>query len=528
MLTIFSFSQSSYEKEINIGMQFNTPYNPGVKTKDGGFALLVSKFNKSGYKSISVTKFDSLGNIQWSKDFNMIPFAGESAITSLSDNGYAIAVTFSSLPIPGYYSSIMKLDSMGNIIWVKKITSASSITIAFTKIIENADKSITAAGSAYVGSNVYTSIMLLSTDQNGNLLWSKSYEENSLTEIIDLVQTADKGFILGGTKGNDYNSSNFYVLKVDKKGNAQWSKIFHGQTINAFSDFRSILQTSDSGYIFAGNYPIQITKRKRSSAETVIKIDSNGNQQWSENLGLSSGPLTTLIESGTSYLLAGYKDKTNFIKNINQRGKLLSATSFGSPFGGTISFFEDKNKESIAISLDTTKSSLFIAKFDKPENACFSTENFADSVFAFKDSTFSGSPITVDMTGTINIKDTIYASRNSIVTNISICSQNSFSVSALPNFYSSKKLTENKFQFTISPNPTRNSILNLNITNDKYFSSEISITGNQGQILYKQTQSFIPGKYPMQLILPKLSTGIYYLSIISNNKKYVNQFEIIE
>ena len=112
--------------------------------------------------------------------------------------------------------------------------------------------------------------------------WQKLYGSGKTESVSNLIQTSDGGYAFLDC-GKSYQQSLFIpstLFKLDSSGNMQWNK-----TINLFSA-SNLIQTSDGGYEVAGqwsNYgntqgiPYQATP-------TLIKLNSNGNIQWYENM----------------------------------------------------------------------------------------------------------------------------------------------------------------------------------------------------------------------------------------------------
>jgi hypothetical protein len=64
-----------------------------------------------------------------------------------------------------------------------------------------------------------------------------------------VTQTFDGGYIVTGRTGPDLNVQDAFLLKTNANGDSVWAKIFGGGGLDAG---RSIVQTDDGGYAFAG------------------------------------------------------------------------------------------------------------------------------------------------------------------------------------------------------------------------------------------------------------------------------------
>jgi hypothetical protein len=97
---------------------------------------------------------------------------------------------------------------------------------------------------------------LVKTDPEGNELWNKTFgfgEENFYWgESVQI--TSDSGYILAGGTQNFYGTGDkdAWLIKTDANGNRLWNRTFgRPETDGVYS----IQQTSDGGYILAGEAP---------------------------------------------------------------------------------------------------------------------------------------------------------------------------------------------------------------------------------------------------------------------------------
>lgn len=167
--------------------------------------------------------------------------------------------------------------------------------------------------------------------------WNKTFGENAEDWFNSVQQTSDGGYIIAGQYSfpNPKWASNpdAWLIKFDSNGNQQWDKKFGGSE-NDWAT--SVLQTSDGGYIFAG-----ATGSFRSNSDSnawLVKVDVNGTQQWYRTFGGekddSSNSIRQTKDGG--YIIAGmysYGENTNswLIKTDASGNKLWDRT-----FGGDL------------------------------------------------------------------------------------------------------------------------------------------------------------------------------------------------
>jgi len=141
---------------------------------------------------------------------------------------------------------------------------------------------------------------LVKTDANGNLLWSQTYDGDTVFDCGYCVQqTTDGGYIIAGS----YHGHSLWLIKTDSNGNKQWTQVF--SSLNMDSAY-SVIQTTDGGYAIVGGY----SYAPGPPDAWVIKTDSNGNQQWQRKVGGGSSEYGHCIQetSDGGYIVAGYTD----------------------------------------------------------------------------------------------------------------------------------------------------------------------------------------------------------------------------
>jgi outer membrane protein assembly factor BamB len=93
-------------------------------------------------------------------------------------------------------------------------------------------------------------VYLIKVDANGNMQWSRTFGGSGDDEGYSVQQTSDGGYIIvGSTTSYGAGGSDVYLIKVDANGNMQWSRTFGGARDDGGS---SVQQTSDGGYIIVG------------------------------------------------------------------------------------------------------------------------------------------------------------------------------------------------------------------------------------------------------------------------------------
>jgi hypothetical protein len=122
---------------------------------------------------------------------------------------------------------------------------------------------------------------LVKTDSFGDAQWNKTYGGVNDESAYSVVVTDDGGYALAGyTRSFGVGGADFWLVKTDSSGNQQWNRTY-GETGNDYA--RSVVQTADGGYALAG-----YTESFDMNSEDdfwLVKTDSSGNQQWNKTYG---------------------------------------------------------------------------------------------------------------------------------------------------------------------------------------------------------------------------------------------------
>lgn len=159
---------------------------------------------------------------------------------------------------------------------------------------------------------------VIKIDKDGNKEWDKTFGGNDVDLLYSVVTTPDGGYLLGGTSSSDaggYKSEgqlglgDYWVIKIDAEGNKQWDKTFGGSN---FEEFKSIINTADGGFLLGGSSQSGVNKDKSEPTRGfydywIIKIDQDGNKVWDKAFGGSNlDKISTMIAtSDDGYLLGG-------------------------------------------------------------------------------------------------------------------------------------------------------------------------------------------------------------------------------
>jgi hypothetical protein len=151
-------------------------------------------------------------------------------------------------------------------------------------------------------------VYVVKLDATGNLQWTKTIDGEKTDRGSSLIQTSDGGYAIAGyTSSFGAGKADVYVVKLDANGNLQWTKTIGGENEDLGT---SLIQTSDGGYAIVGTYGHGLVGEDEvliTFDVYFVKLDANGNLQWTKTIGGESDDWgESLIQtSDGGYAIAG-------------------------------------------------------------------------------------------------------------------------------------------------------------------------------------------------------------------------------
>ncbi len=308
--TDFIFDHPIKNKEMNpIGSVFINIGQCVQQIHDNGYIVTGFKqkfdFRNPGSGIIQNTiimKHNANGEGEWKKTFEFMNGNMGNSIQQTDDKGFIIGGSAVSSDIS--YALLLKTDDQGNEEW-KKTYQGFKNSMA-NSVQQTADKGFILTGSSSSSNDEnITLLLLLKTDEVGNVEWNKTFYYDNISMGYSVQQTEDMGYIITGGTGNfeflpGSLNINFkvLVLKTDISGNIEWSKIFEFMDIDIGY---SVQQTKDKGYIIGGT---TILISSYTSHALLLKLDELGNEQWHKTLAKKNGRSVQQTEDN-GYILGG-------------------------------------------------------------------------------------------------------------------------------------------------------------------------------------------------------------------------------
>jgi hypothetical protein len=287
-----------------------------LETPDGGFLIAASNHSSS-----VLIKTDSLGKMLWAKNVQVgagpisLPYMVES-----KDGNYALAGTWQNQTV------LVKVDAQGNVLWSKAfgVETSMSFLRAFTKTSDGGYAVVgvymnETAGVSQADTHNLGVMWLLKTNSEGNVQWKKTVEETESNFAASILQTSDGGYAIPDTNWvPGPHPSTFKLIKLDSAGNEQWSQAYGGSGKFYVAECDSGIITGDGGFLLSG-----VAGENNSPwSAWLVKTDSQGNPTWNQTFGGGYSMANYVIQTQDGgYAFAGILNGTQaWLVKTNSEG----------------------------------------------------------------------------------------------------------------------------------------------------------------------------------------------------------------
>ena len=284
--------------------------------------------NNYGRADIWILKLDSLGIIQWSKNYG--GSQGDIAVSFdlTQDGGYIIGGGSASndSDVTGHHGNgdywDMKLDSVGNIEWQKcyggterevptEIHQTYDLGYIISGDTDSDDGDVIGQHACLGCSRDY---WILKLDRFGAIEWQRCLGGVFDEKSSGITQTNDSGFVAVGScvgDNGDVSGSHglfdYWVVKLSNSGTILWQKCLGGSNNDGCN---GVISTNDGGCLVFGESSSldgDVSGNYGNWDSWLVKLDVNGNIEWEQNYGgtgYDSGKALTQFNDSTIFLLS--------------------------------------------------------------------------------------------------------------------------------------------------------------------------------------------------------------------------------
>ncbi len=267
------------------------------QTADSGYAIASVTSDGFTYAHAHLTKLNSSGSVSWNKKYGPAFPSGTQHVTTdfrqLSDHGYLMAGYINPGSAGGKDVFVIRTDSAGTLLWSREV---GGVNDEFeNSIVAAADGGFVIVGETNSFGAGNTDVYLIKLNAAGDTLWTRTYGGTAADAGKAAVETADGGYLVTGyTYSFGTGLQDILVMKTDVNGVLQWSKSF-GE-LNFYKAGANIQHTADGGYIITGNR----TDFLFTNGDIfLLKLDSSGNATCNQ----VNGTLTQSSPASQAYTI---------------------------------------------------------------------------------------------------------------------------------------------------------------------------------------------------------------------------------
>lgn len=270
-----------------------------------------------------VIKVDSNGKQIWAKSYG--GFSADLAFDAIetSDLGYLCFGSTASTGVGKQDSYMFKLNADGDLLWDKTLGGTGNES--YYSVIKTSYNKIYASSSTWSTSNGDLDAYLSEIDENGNVLWEKTYGGSGLEYSTNVQETSDgRLMIAGNTSSFGNGGTDLYFIKLDTAGNMLWNSCIGGKGNESFRSTNCFSPLPNGEIWLAGNSDSYSSNNEKQAI--LIKTNLIGAICCDYNVGLFSQKNYKYNEmnAGLSFISGSFStDSANFNKNDIQ---LESAT----------------------------------------------------------------------------------------------------------------------------------------------------------------------------------------------------------
>jgi hypothetical protein len=303
-------------------------------------------------KSIALNEKNSLESILLTSD-NYFTFIGSSSNVSTNT---------SSITNQNIDFWMSKVNGFGKMIWEKtyggnnneyiqssiKTSDDGFVMVGYTNSNKSGDKTENSRGNI--------DFWIVKVDSNGQKIWDKTFGGNNNDIASSITDTGDGGFIVAGNSDSGISgdktessrgSQDFWIIKINSKGEKIWDKTIGG---NQIDEVNSVVSDFNGNFVILGSSSSEISGDKTTPAFGnsdfwLVKIDANGRKIWDKvcggndfekPFGITSAKDGSIIVTGLSFSqisgnkTARNKGKSDFwVLKVNSLGEILWDRTFG-------------------------------------------------------------------------------------------------------------------------------------------------------------------------------------------------------
>ncbi len=241
---------------------------------------------------------------------------------------------------------VLKLDQNGNKVWDKTFGGSGSDDYPTAFSTTQDGNFIIACGSASGFNGDKTTnqqgikdYWVIKFSPDGQKIWDKSFGGSNTEAPYDIQELMDGSFIIAGNSASqpggeksapNYGETDYWLVKIDSKGNKIWDKTFGGSSY----DFAYSIDQNKTGYFLVAGASISppsgnkedTLKTDKSYDFWILYLDEEGNKIWEKDIGGNKNDVPfemVKFKDGAYLVCGGSNSNKSFDKSDDSRNPLI-------------------------------------------------------------------------------------------------------------------------------------------------------------------------------------------------------------
>lgn len=235
------------------------------------------------------------GSVLWENWYNDTDWAN--SVVECPDGSFIIA---------GLRPHLMHVDSNGSVIWKKSYEDWDISEAASVVVCDDGGFAFTGLADTDPTGEIDYQAWLVRTDPNGTMLWNQTYGDAALTAGRSLIRCSDGGFAIVGEAGAWFYFPRFpWLVRTDENGTLLWQRTY--STGYGYS----VIECPDGGFGIAGVYAE--SGSYASWDALFIRADEEGIELWRSICSGSNEDraFSLVLDNDGGFAVAGWTAQTH-------------------------------------------------------------------------------------------------------------------------------------------------------------------------------------------------------------------------
>jgi hypothetical protein len=273
-----------------------------LKTANNGIMIAGHTFSfGAGQSDVYCIRADTTGDTIWTSTYGGSTIDEARSMIQTSNGNFVIVGYTDSYGMGWTDVYVLSIDQSGALLWSK--TYGTPRSERGRAGIQTLDDYYLIAGYTECPSGNNTDLYLIKANENGDTIWTRAYGDTLQFDetAYGVIETDDRCYVLLGEKRYSFGWGWIWLMKTDSLGDSVWADVYGG---SEWDRGHSILRTDDNCYIITGS----IESDTEDNADVLLmKIDDTGSELWTMKYGGSADDIgySVIKASGGGYIITG-------------------------------------------------------------------------------------------------------------------------------------------------------------------------------------------------------------------------------